>query len=380
MNVDDALKIAKKIRIFKKMPFLNTKLPEMLHPMIILTPLDGANHVFKLGESRFGNAPDIPKDFTWPILNCMPAICVAQINLADMHACATGLPLPKNGYLYFFINSDWERNPECRVIHIDAPLQISTNLSLAKPLQLNTIYTIPDEPTKDVIKELEAINDTPLNRWLSDFTNRLIEVRELIHKYQLKPLPPGKWPTLSDEERKIRIKVEELEEPFPSSYEQNSLLDTLKMKYQQRMEESYELIKKFNITGAVSKLEWTSISHEERAAREKIMDLQSVSSLVNPLMDAEFNVDEGYPDFAYSLLKAQLKKENIKGRFSLLGYPSTEQLYDQPEERVLLSLYPAKKEPNVPPEWKWTQLVFLIPSRDLEAGCFENVKARHLFD
>lgn len=69
------------------------------------------------GASRLGGVPDVPAGFVWPVssgvdarlelapdLPGVPLVCVAQIDLADVHA--TGLPgveaLPARGRLVFF--------------------------------------------------------------------------------------------------------------------------------------------------------------------------------------------------------------------------------------------------------------------------------------
>lgn len=57
----------------------------------------------KVGKSRFGGLPDVPREFRWPIVKEGHLLFVAQINLSDLPKFVD--PLPRNGYLLFFSDS-----------------------------------------------------------------------------------------------------------------------------------------------------------------------------------------------------------------------------------------------------------------------------------
>ena len=122
MEISQVLEITEKSDDFMKLPRLKKKLATILDPMITFAPLQIFNDAFQLGECRFGNAPDLPKDFKWPLIDKRSAVCLAQINLTNVKNLAPELILPEKGWLYFFIESEWDPNaklePKCLVIHL----------------------------------------------------------------------------------------------------------------------------------------------------------------------------------------------------------------------------------------------------------------------
>jgi uncharacterized protein YwqG len=390
MEISETLEIAKKKNRLKKMPFLQDKLPAILHPMIILTPLQPSNHALRLGESRFGNAPDLPKDFKWPIINDKPATCLAQINLANIKELAPDLPLTAKGHLYFFIENNWSGNvskgPKCRVILLDASLEMGKETSLTYPLRSNKIYAMPGEVPKELREDIDRIDDDDYTgRLRFDYIERAFRARELIKKFKLKPILSAEWASIPVEEKKIREEVARLQDPF--LYSNDCKIDDkgkvqiakLRTEYMERCFRARELIQKFNMK-TLSGLEWTDISDEERKARKEVEQLQDPWFILNRDNKVEEDPKEMYFSLSESLLRDQLKIEQVKDHFSLLGYPLTNQLYDEINDRVLLSLSPSKKLKNAPPEWHWAQLVFFISKADLKEGLFENVRAEHLYD
>jgi hypothetical protein len=55
----------------------------------------------RVGSSRFGGIPDLPRDCPWPELDGELMTFIAQINLADVSRVRS--PLPRKGRLYFFV-------------------------------------------------------------------------------------------------------------------------------------------------------------------------------------------------------------------------------------------------------------------------------------
>jgi len=63
---------------------------------------------FKLGESKFGGSPHLPKNISWPkISNTKYYSFLAQINLPEIRAYDAENILPKSGILYFFFDPDY---------------------------------------------------------------------------------------------------------------------------------------------------------------------------------------------------------------------------------------------------------------------------------
>jgi len=62
----------------------------------------------KIGQTKIGGKPDLPKDSKWPTWNGKPLSFLAQINLAEIKALKVYNHLPKEGTLYFF----YESSPE----------------------------------------------------------------------------------------------------------------------------------------------------------------------------------------------------------------------------------------------------------------------------
>lgn len=379
MEIRSILEIAKKKSRFKKLPFLKENLEKILHPMIILTPL--THRSLKLGESRIGNAPDLPKDFDWPHLDNRPATCLAQINLEDLKELAPDLPLVDKGHLYFFIESNWTgsvfRSPKSLVLHLNSPLDLNKDTSQAFPLQCTRVYVMPTEIPEEFQEDL--LDTDYINKLCSDYRARLFRSREMGLRLKLKTLS-------SDEEKKVREEIELLQEPFiPSSDcvlndNEKEQIAKLNVEYTKRRQKASALALKFNLDPRpLSNLELTGVTEEERKVRKEI------EKLMDPWVillreDSDEEPDEIYDSFAESLLSDQLKIEQVMDNISLLGYPQTQQHYDETKDRVLLSLALFNKPKNIPPNWNWDQLVFFISKEDLKVSRFDNVRVEHLFD
>lgn len=71
----------------------------------------------KLGQSRIGGVPDLPPGFPWPRYDGLGLSFIAQLDLAELATQLTVLPLPKQGSLAFFYDSEqrtWGFDPKDR--------------------------------------------------------------------------------------------------------------------------------------------------------------------------------------------------------------------------------------------------------------------------
>lgn len=64
----------------------------------------------KIGKSKIGGKPDLPKDFTWPKVNNSDLIFCAQYNISELKIFDKENILPKKGMFYIFIGIDEEWN------------------------------------------------------------------------------------------------------------------------------------------------------------------------------------------------------------------------------------------------------------------------------
>lgn len=63
----------------------------------------------KVGNSKIGGSPDLPKSIDWPSINGIPLVFCAQYNLAEITKFDREKVLPKKGMIYVFvsINEEW---------------------------------------------------------------------------------------------------------------------------------------------------------------------------------------------------------------------------------------------------------------------------------
>ncbi|MCX2573517.1 YwqG family protein [Pedobacter sandarakinus] len=72
-----------------------------------------ATEKIKIGASKFGGLPDLPKKTQWPRLNGAPFAFIGQINLEEIRFDIEN-KLPKRGILYFFLSTnqfDYQMEP-----------------------------------------------------------------------------------------------------------------------------------------------------------------------------------------------------------------------------------------------------------------------------
>ena len=69
------------------------------------------NKKIKLGQSKFGGKPDLPKEIDWPVNgNGDPMIFLGQLNLQELSKYDIDSLLPSKGLIYFFIHFNKPEN------------------------------------------------------------------------------------------------------------------------------------------------------------------------------------------------------------------------------------------------------------------------------
>jgi uncharacterized protein YwqG len=99
---------------FEKLP---GRIKRLVRPSIRLKTTRTSIDDLKLGQSRIGGVPDLPRDFQWPHYAELGLSFIAQLDLAELAAQPAILTLPKHGSLAFFYDSDqrtWGFDPKDR--------------------------------------------------------------------------------------------------------------------------------------------------------------------------------------------------------------------------------------------------------------------------
>lgn len=88
------------------LPRLDRKLFELMRPGIRLFPSPANDSQIPIGASKFGGAPDLASDQSWPVAKYAgqnePMAFIAQLNLKDFADLDTEHLLPSEGLLAFF--------------------------------------------------------------------------------------------------------------------------------------------------------------------------------------------------------------------------------------------------------------------------------------
>lgn len=114
----------------------------------------------KVGKSKIGGKPDLPKDFEWPRANGKPMLFCAQYNLSELTKFDKENSLPKKGFFYIFLNLDEKWNEfngvnqtfkflyseSKNLIRTDFPKDLEENQTFKTALiEYFEFYTIPDD-------------------------------------------------------------------------------------------------------------------------------------------------------------------------------------------------------------------------------------------
>lgn len=84
------------------------KLIKMIRPTIGIKTKSTSEENIKVGKSKIGGKPDLPKDFEWPRGNGKPMLFCAQYNLSELTKFDKENSLPKKGFFYVFLSVDQE--------------------------------------------------------------------------------------------------------------------------------------------------------------------------------------------------------------------------------------------------------------------------------
>jgi uncharacterized protein YwqG len=80
-------------------------LKQFLKPAISMDSHPLSAHTLPLGASKLGGVPDLPFSFVWPTWQGVPMVFLAQIQLQEIESYDGEQLLPRNGFLYFFCQS-----------------------------------------------------------------------------------------------------------------------------------------------------------------------------------------------------------------------------------------------------------------------------------
>ena len=136
------------------------KLIKMIRPTVGIKtrPIEDRN--LKIGKSKIGGNPDLPKNFEWPRANNKPMLFCAQYNLSELTKFDKENILPNKGFFYVFLNLDekWEEfngiNQEFKFIYSEYETLVRTkfpkNFDMNQSFKTASIeyfefYTIPDD-------------------------------------------------------------------------------------------------------------------------------------------------------------------------------------------------------------------------------------------
>ncbi len=77
----------------------------LARPAVRLETKSTSDADIPVGASKLGGDPDLPEDIDWPMADDRPLAFIAQIDLAEAHACVPLEGLPSEGKLSFFYDA-----------------------------------------------------------------------------------------------------------------------------------------------------------------------------------------------------------------------------------------------------------------------------------
>lgn len=86
------------------------ELIKMIRPTVGIKTKATNDKNLKVGKSKIGGKPDLPKDFEWPRANGKPMLFCAQYNLTELIKFDKQDQLPKKGFFYIFLSLDEKWN------------------------------------------------------------------------------------------------------------------------------------------------------------------------------------------------------------------------------------------------------------------------------
>lgn len=173
-------KLEKLIKFIKKS---NNKLSEddkekiikLIKPAIGILTKKMESDNLKIGSSKIGGKPDLPKNISWPRLNDSDLVFCAQYNISELKKFDVENLLPEKGMLYIFIGINGEYNEfsieqkNCKIFFIENleelerkeyPTTLKTEVKVEPAeIQYFESLTIPDDENYKLIYFDEKYED-----------------------------------------------------------------------------------------------------------------------------------------------------------------------------------------------------------------------------
>jgi uncharacterized protein YwqG len=136
------------------------KLIKMIRPTVGIRTKSSDDKNVKVGKSKIGGKPDLPKDFEWPKPDNKSMLFCAQYNLSELTKFDKENNLPKKGFFYVFLSldQDWEEfnrvnqpynfifSETEHIIRTEFPNDLEENQKFkTAEIEYSQFYTIPDD-------------------------------------------------------------------------------------------------------------------------------------------------------------------------------------------------------------------------------------------
>ncbi len=135
------------------------KLIKMIRPTVGIQTKESDDNNVKVGKSKIGGKPDLPKDFEWPKSDNKSMLFCAQYNLSELTKFDKENNLPKKGFFYVFmsLDQDWKEfngvnqpykfifSDTENIIRTEFPNDLEENQTFkTAEIEYFQFYTIPD--------------------------------------------------------------------------------------------------------------------------------------------------------------------------------------------------------------------------------------------
>ena len=136
------------------------KLIKMIRPTVGIRTKSSDDKNVKVGKSKIGGKPDLPKDFEWPKSDDKSMLFCAQYNLSELAKFDKENVLPKKGFFYIFLSLDQEWNEfngvnqpfkfifseTENIVRTEFPNDLEENQTFkTAEIEYFQFYTIPDD-------------------------------------------------------------------------------------------------------------------------------------------------------------------------------------------------------------------------------------------
>jgi uncharacterized protein YwqG len=136
------------------------KLIKMIRPTVGIRTKSIDDKNVKVGKSKIGGKPDLPKDFEWPKSDNKSMLFCAQYNLSELTKFDKENILPKKGFFYVFLSldRDWKEfnginqpykfifSETENIIRTEFPNDLEENQTFkTAEIEYFQFYTIPDD-------------------------------------------------------------------------------------------------------------------------------------------------------------------------------------------------------------------------------------------